>query len=85
MRTLPRPMAHVPVLFRCNFERRSKRLPADLGVECVASLPHAAVRAARDPSERAARRKPDARETLEALLRQQPQHKLAQQALEMLH
>jgi Flp pilus assembly protein TadD/peroxiredoxin len=30
-------------------------------------------------------RKPEARETLEALLRQQPQHKLAQQALEMLH
>jgi Flp pilus assembly protein TadD/peroxiredoxin len=30
-------------------------------------------------------RKPDAREILGALLRQQPQHKLAQQALEMLH
>lgn len=30
-------------------------------------------------------RKPEAREILEALLRQQPQHKLAQQALEMLH
>jgi Flp pilus assembly protein TadD/peroxiredoxin len=30
-------------------------------------------------------RKPEAREILEALLRQQPEHKLAQQALEMLH
>jgi thioredoxin-like negative regulator of GroEL len=30
-------------------------------------------------------RKPEARKLLEALLRQQPQHKLAQQALEMLH
>ncbi len=30
-------------------------------------------------------RKPEAREILEALLHQQPQHKLAQQALEMLH
>jgi tetratricopeptide (TPR) repeat protein len=30
-------------------------------------------------------RKPEARKILEALLRQQPQHKLAQQALEMLH
>jgi Flp pilus assembly protein TadD/peroxiredoxin len=30
-------------------------------------------------------RKPDARQILEALLRQQPQHKLALQALEMLH
>jgi len=30
-------------------------------------------------------RKPEAREILEALLRQQPQHRLAQQALEMLH
>ena len=30
-------------------------------------------------------RKPEARDILEALLRQQPQHKVAQQALEMLH
>jgi hypothetical protein len=30
-------------------------------------------------------RKPEARGILEALLREQPQHKLAQQALEMLN